>query len=164
MRHEHPFDAAASRPAGAAVAGNRANLRPETVESCCFRFRPCGAALPVEQPIRCHEIAKASGQSIEPLHLCFDGAAAAVKWVDKCSGAMNVCPVEHVANADHPRIIELVIAADLTAASKAGLAGSRSARAGGNVGHVDMRKGPADVGADIAAGPNIERWRWTGGT
>ena len=78
MRHEHPFDATAGRPASPAVAGDRANLRPETVESCCFRFRPRGAALPVDQPIRCHEITKASGQSIEPLQLCVDAAEAAV--------------------------------------------------------------------------------------
>ena len=103
MRYEHPFDASASRPAGAAVAGNRANLRPDTVESCYFRFRPCGAALPVEQPIRCHEIAKASGQSIEPTSPLISTVPAPVTTLGrKCSGAMNVCPVEHVADADHP--------------------------------------------------------------
>ena len=69
---------------------------------------------------------------------------------------MNAFPVQHVANADHPRIVELVIAADLTAASKAGLAGSRAAPARENVGHVNMRKRGAGVGADVTSGPNTE--------
>lgn len=49
MRHEHPFDAAADRPAGL-VLGEFANLHAGTIIKREIRLCPCRATLGVEHP------------------------------------------------------------------------------------------------------------------
>jgi hypothetical protein len=142
-RHEHPFDAAADRPSGL-VLGEFANLRARTVENREIRLCPSRAPLRVEQQVRLHEIADTTRQSVKPSHVAVDG---------KCRASANAGPVEHVANADHPDA-HLVVAADLAAAGKAAI-GTRCFYTVGDIGHFQMRPGAADVGTDIASGPNI---------
>ena len=130
---------------------------PKPLKAISFVLRPRCAALPIEQHSRRHEVADATRQRIEPAYLGVDCAAAGGKRrVKKCSAAVKARPVEQIANADQP-CTHLVIAADLTATGKA-TPGAIDFRAGGNIGHVETRKGTADVAADVASGPNILRW------
>lgn len=120
VRREHPFDTSAGCPAGL-VLGDLANLRTETIGKGYIVLSPRRATLPIEQEVRSKEIADATRQGIEPARLALDGEEAAVeKWIRKRPRFVQARAVEHIANAKHPRA-RLVIAADLTATSKAAI-------------------------------------------
>lgn len=149
VRHEHPFDVAADRPA-ALVLGEFANLHAGTIEKREIRLCPCRATLRVEQQIRLHEIAGTGRQSIKSSHIAIDSAAATNQpGVNKCRASANARPIEHIANADHPDA-HLVVAADLAAAGKATI-GTGGFYTVGDVGHFQMRPGAANIGTDMAS-------------
>src|SRR5262249_58699096 len=102
----------------------------------------------IEQDVRCVKVSAASRQSIE--QVC--------AGVGESSAAAQTCPVKHIAKAKDPRV-PLVITADLTATSKATIAG-RDSSAGGNVSNLEIRPCPTNVAADVTPGPKIWRWRW----
>src|SRR5262249_57470735 len=77
--------------------------------------------------------------------------------VGEISAAAHAGAVKHIAKAKDPRV-PLVIAADLTATSKAAVA-RRHGSTGSNVGHFEIRPSPTNVAADVTPGPKI----WQGG-
>ena len=148
VRREHPFDTATSCPTSAVIR-ELANLRTHTIEKGYVRIGPGPATLPIEQDVRYHEISAASRQGIKPVRATVD--CACERCGRKCPGLAKACPVEHIANAKHPRA-RLVIAADLTTTHNAAIA-FRNAAASGNVANIEVRPASADVGAEITPGP-----------
>ena len=105
---------------------------------------PGRATLEVEQPGGCHRIAEAGRQGVEPLIVEVDHATC--EWTGSdCSTSVVACPIKHIPETDHPRAGELIIAANLTAASKARIV-SRDFHT--SKGRIAAAKYPADVGAD----------------
>ena len=118
MRREHPFDATAGRPARSSVGG-LANLTHTIDGDVCTGMTPGRAALAIDQPGGCHRIAEAGRQGVEPLIIEVSHNLVPEPVVD-CSTSFVARPIKHIAEADHPPAGELIIAADLTATSKAG--------------------------------------------
>src|SRR5262245_14177515 len=163
VRHELPFHATTSRPAGA--TGLRARNLTEIVDKLCLRMRPRRTALRVEQQVRLGEIAYATRQNVEPLHFGLESGIAKGRIKEErinVPGVTDARPVKQVAKANHPPTGKLIIAANLTAASKATIA-ARDFYTRKIVRHAHIRPGPTDIAADVAAGPNIgrrRRWWW----
>src|SRR5262245_24095471 len=67
---------------------------------------------------------------------------------------MEACPIKHIADADYPSARELIIAANLTAASKARIVCRDFSKTESRLG---AGKYPADVRADVTPGPS--NWR-----
>ena len=111
VRREHPFGT--DCPAGA-VVGEFANLPTINIEKGYLGIGPRRTTLHIEQDVRCHEIAAAGRQGVEPM----------CAGVGESSAAAQACPVKHIAKAKDPRV-PLVITADLTATSKATITGPR---------------------------------------
>src|SRR5512132_3180571 len=69
---------------------------------------------------------------------------------------MEACPIKHIAEAEHPSAGELIIAANLPAASKARIVCREVSKTKTEI-RLAAAKYPADVGADVTSGPS--NWR-----
>src|SRR5215510_12285176 len=114
---------------------------------------PGPAALTVDQPGGCRCIADTARQGVEPTSLEVD-LATGERTERNCSILMEACPIKHIADADYPSAGELIIAANLTAASKARIVCRDLSKTESRLGAA---KYPADVGADVTTGPS--NWR-----
>jgi len=137
---EHPFNAATNRPA-CFGAGKTANVSTVYGDICTVPS-PDGAALSVKQPAGCEPIADAARQGVEPIIIDVNPDPVAVE--DACPIPAQACPIQHIAKAKHPSAGILIIAANLTAASKA-----RIVR--GEFSKIEIRVGAAKYSADVAA-------------
>ena len=88
----------------------------------CTCVSPGPAALEVEQPSGRHRIADAARQGVEPLIVEVNDVTSDSRYAGwDCSTPFVACPIEHIAEPDHPPGAgKLVIAANLTAPGKAG--------------------------------------------
>src|SRR5262245_41422625 len=113
---EHPFNATTGRPAcsGPIEAAKVNSINGEL----CALIKPGHTALAVEQPGRCKRIADAARQGVEPTTVIVERDNI-TESICESSIPTQACPIKHVADADHPSARELIIAANLTAASKA---------------------------------------------
>src|SRR5262245_24894845 len=114
---------------------------------------PGPAALTVDQPGGCRRIADTARHGVEPTRLEVD-LATGERTERNCSILMEACPIKHIADADYPSAGELIIAANLTAASKASIVCRDFSKTESRLGAA---KYPADVGAHVTAVPSI--WR-----
>src|SRR5262245_15282680 len=121
---------------------------------------PRHAALGVDHPPGagdlCPRIADAARQGVEPLSLEVSGGGCKRGWIEEIMIPIHGCPIKHIAEADHPSAGELIIATNLTAASKATIVSRDVCK---TEIHLAVLKYPADVGADVTAGPSNWRWR-----
>src|SRR5215510_5599553 len=113
----------------------------------------------VEQKLRRDQVAEASCDGSERVH-------PAVKRKEGIEDAETVTAyigaVEHTLNAEHPVLGELIVAADLSAADETATRKAAIIIAIESVGEVRRHLRPADVDADIAACPKIDRSRRRG--
>src|SRR5262245_6709264 len=120
---EHPFNATTGRPAcsgpieAAKVNSSATYTWPGNPEVCAL-IKPSHAALTVEQPAGCKRIADAARQGVEPTTVIVDRGDI-TESIGESSILTQRCPIKHIADADHPSAGELIIAANLAAASKA---------------------------------------------
>src|SRR5262245_16211754 len=120
---EHPFNATTGRPACsgpieiAKVKSHRPRRRRCDPEVCAL-IKPSHAALTVEQPAGCKRIADAARQGVEPTTVIVERDNI-TEIIGESSILTQRCPIKHIADADHPSAGELIIAANLAAASKA---------------------------------------------
>src|SRR5450830_737366 len=150
VRCEHPFDATTNRPAGPGVRGLATSKRTAEVCTC---MSPCSAALKVEQPGGLYSIAEAGRQGVKPLII--EVHHGACEWTSSdCSAFIVACVIKQFAETDHKYAAELVIAANLTTTSKARTVSRDFSARGTSAG---VAKCPANVAADVAAGPG-RRW------
>src|SRR5262249_1155088 len=86
-------------------------------------MNPGYAALTVDQPAGCKRITDAARQGVEPISVEVSRATKTCDWIEESSIPMEACPIKHIAEANHPAGAgPLIIAANLTAASKARIA------------------------------------------
>src|SRR5262245_40332398 len=113
---EHPFNATTGRPA---CSGPTDAAKVKTINGeVCTGSSPGHAALTVEQPVGCKSIADAASQGVEPIKVGVN-VDIITESIDEISIPTPCCPIKHIADADHPSAAgELIIAANLTAASK----------------------------------------------
>src|SRR5207342_1788327 len=98
-------------------------------------------------------IADPTRQGIEPLHLDFGRSSCDCSiWAYnvECPVSAVGCPIEHVAEADHPAAGKLIIAPDLAAADKGGVTSTPIECATKRTLQRDAAPCPANVGADVA--------------
>ena len=120
----------------------------------CTGISPGPAALKVEQPWGCHRIADAARQGVEPSILEVNRVTCEWTGFD-CSTFAVACPIEHIAEPDHPAGAgELIIAANLTATGKARTVSRDFSSIESRTGVAEC---PADVGADVKQREPVEK-------
>src|SRR5262245_56505271 len=112
---EHPFNATTGRPA---CSGPAELAKVKTINSDVYAvINPSHAALTIEQPAGCKRIADAARQGVEPTTVGVSRNKI-IELIGESSVPTHVCPIKHIADANHPSAGELIIAANLAAASK----------------------------------------------
>src|SRR5262249_8191317 len=115
------------------------------------------SALDVEQECRREQIAEPCRDRRKPVALAVKRQG---RINDADTVAFDVGPIDQALNAEYPVRGELIIAANLAASGESTTRKAAVVSVNAVV-EVGRHLSPADVAADIAAGPQVDRsWRW----
>src|SRR5262249_16028890 len=116
---------------------------------------PSPAALTVDQPGGCRRIADTARQGVEPTRLEVN-LATDERTGGNCSILMEACSIKHISDAHYPSAGQLIIAANLTATSKARIVCRDISKTESSLGAAEY---PAHVGTDVTSGPSNSKRR-----